>query len=133
MNTLFARNLKLAIAVSLVCVWAFATVSGVMSGVSSLLVIAAMLQWPARSFTTPMVWRWREGAVSLFGVAALVGSSWLLSKVVTEETFKSVWQNPFVVFAIWAICIVGLVRQATPRPEQGLNCSPRRTAASWLR
>ena len=112
MDALFLRNLKLAIAVCLVCFWGFATVSGV-NGVSSLLCIAAMVQWPTRVFTQPMVWRSRGVIVGVLFLVALFGLCWALSEIVAEDTFKSFWTNPLVVIVVGVLSIFGLVRQAS--------------------
>jgi len=113
MNQIFLRNLRLAIAVSLVCLWCFLTATQALHGFSGLLYIAAILQWPAKKFTTPLVWRWREDITSILFLVAIFGTFWLLSKAISEEAFNEFVRNPFVVFVFWALCMFGLVRQAT--------------------
>jgi hypothetical protein len=113
MNQVFLRNLKLAIAVSLVCLWCFLTVTQALRGFSGLLFVAAILQWPARQFTAPLVWRWREGIRSILLLTAIFGCFWLLSRIFSEEVLNEFMRNPLVVFILWVLCMWGLVRQAT--------------------
>jgi len=112
MDAHFARHLKLALAVSLLCLWCALVIFDIVDS-PLLLILASMVQWPLGQFTTPMVWKWREGLFSLLFLASLFLLSWAVSTLVSEEAFKSFWHNPLTVAVFWVVGIVGLVRQAT--------------------
>jgi hypothetical protein len=111
----FQRNLKLALAVSLVCLWAFAAVEEIeFLGDTFVLPIAAVfLQYRAQQWHQRIVWRWRQGILSFAFLGGLFGFAWLLSKFVSQETFRLVAHNPAFVLCVWAFFVFGLARQAT--------------------
>jgi hypothetical protein len=128
MDVHFARHLKLAIAVSLLCLWCALMVLDV-ADLPLLLLASGMLQWPREQFTAPTVWKWREGLLSLLALASIFFLFWLASRVVSEQALKSFWHNPATVFVFFAIGMFGLVRQATVQQRRlAPNNSLKRTA-----
>jgi hypothetical protein len=121
MDVHLQRNLKLAIAVSLTCLWAFAAVERVpfLGDTFALPLVAVFLQYSRQQWSQRIVWQWREGLLNLAFLAALFGVTWLMAKFVPEDTFKRVAYSPPVVFVVWAAFVYGLVRQATRLARSG--------------
>jgi hypothetical protein len=121
MDVHFRRHLKLAVAVSLMCLWAFAAVERTpfLGDTFVLPLVAVFLQYSRRQWSQRLVWQWREGLFSLSFLVALFGTAWLVAKIVPEGSFKSVAYSPPVVFVVWAAFVYGLVRQATRLAQNG--------------
>jgi len=133
MDIHFLRNLKLAIAVSLVCLWAFASVEQIafLGDTFVLPIIAVFLQYTEQQWNRVVVLKWRDGVLTLVVLAVIFGSGWLLSETVPQETLRSVWHNPAVVFVVWALWVCALVRQASQISRMAPNYSLKRTFAGW--
>lgn len=116
MTSEFLHNLKLAIAVTMVCVWAAITLSNVaiLEGMSySLLFIASLVQYPDSPWSQRLLWHPRESTLAVLAVIALIAACWLLSKLVPDESTKAFFHSPLFVLSASALCILALVRQAT--------------------
>ena len=135
MNNEFIRNLKLAIAVTLVTVWAVTWLAEVpFFGTLMLpLVVAPLVQYTSAHFHQPVVWRNRQALITLGVIAVAFGMLFLLSRVVPEEQGKAFIHSAFFVVPVWALSTFGLVRQATALARMAPNYSLKRTAADGLR
>ena len=110
----FLGNLKLAIAITLVCIWAMGslcTIPPLDSGY--LLAIAPMLQRTYAEWNRPFVWRHREGAMVILLVGAFILGAFLLSKWVPEDAGRAFVHSPPFVLAVWLFGTLAMVRQAT--------------------
>jgi hypothetical protein len=122
----FLRNLRLAIAITLVCIWAMGSLATipVLDG-AYLLVIAPMIQRTHAEWNQPIVWRHRESAVAMLVVGALILGAFLLPKWVPEEAGRAFMHSPPVVLAIWLLATLALVRQATEIARVAAAADPR--------
>jgi hypothetical protein len=121
MDVHFQRNMKLAIAVSLMCLWAYAAVERVpfLGDTFVAPLVAVFLQYSRQQWSQRIVWRSREGFLSLAFLGALLGVAWLLAQFVPEDAFKRVAYSPPIVFTVWSLFVFGLVRQATRLAQGG--------------
>jgi len=115
MGSEFLRNLRLAIAVMLVCVWAMGSLCAipVLDNANFLLGIAPVVQYTSAQWNQRIVWRHREGVIAILAVGALIAGAFLLSKWIPEEEGRAFMHSPPVVLAIWLLVTLAMVRQAT--------------------
>jgi hypothetical protein len=130
----FNRNLKLAIAVTLVAVWAITWLADtpVLGNLMLPLVVAPLVQYTSAQFHQPIMWRNRQSLLTLLAIAAALGAMFLLSRIVSEEQGKAFTHSAIFIVPIWALSTLGLVKQATALAQMAPNYSLKRTAADRL-
>jgi len=135
MSNEFIRNLKLAIAVTLVTVWAVTWLAETpfFGNLMLPLLLAPLVQYSSAHFHQRIVWRNKQVLVSFGVIAAIFCVLFLLSRVVSEEQGKAFMHSAIFVVPVWALSTLGLVRQATALARMAPNYSLKRTAADGPR
>jgi len=110
----FVGNLKLAIAITLICIWAMGSLCAIPALDSAyLLGVAPMVQRTYAEWSRPIIWRPREAAKVILLVGAFILGAFLLSKWVPEEAGRAFVHSPPFVLAVWVLGTLAMVRQAT--------------------
>ncbi len=116
MTSEFWRYFRLAIAISLVCVWAitgFVDTPVLSSMNTSLLLIAPFVQYTSAQWKQPVVWRTRESLPALLVIAAFLGAGYVLSQFVSDAAMREFRHGPIFILPMWALYTWALVLQAT--------------------
>jgi hypothetical protein len=129
MNIEFIRNLRLAISISLVCLWCFATLERIpyFGGSLFLLLVAAVIPWPGRYWAQGLEWKRSEIFIALMVLVALVTCAFLFSLAISEKNFEMVWHSPLFVFLVWVYFTWSLVHQTTRLSRFAPNYSSKPT------
>lgn len=106
-----SRNLRLVVATTLLAAWGYAHLARTpVLGDTIAPLVAALLVAPGAGWFEPRRGDYRRLLLGLFALCAL---TWLLLRVGTGESLVAFARSPYFVLPVWALALVGLVRNAT--------------------
>ena len=129
MSNSFVRNLKLAMSISLVCLWAAASIGRVpfLGDGVFILLVATYLQYPARVWVEPLRWKPRQAITGLLFVLSLIAFGWLISHAFSQEEFELIWHSPLFVVLVSTLWVLLIVRLSIQSSQAAPNYSSKPT------